>query len=70
MNIGKAYAIIKQIDSDQYTDDEKGTAIMQIAQMPTHNGVTKKDLLKIVWYLLSFIFDLPEGTKKPTFEND
>ncbi len=70
MKIGEAYAIIKQIDSDQYTDDEKGTAIMKIAQMPTHNGVTKKDLLKIVWYLLSFIFDLPEGTKKPTFEND
>ena len=70
MNIGKAYAIIKQIDSDQYTDEEKGTAIMLIAQMPTHNGVTKKDLLKIVWYLLSFIFDLPEGTKKPTFDYD
>ena len=70
MNIGKAYAIIKQIDSDQYTDDEKGTAIMLIAQMPTHNGVTKKDLLKIVWYLLNFFYELPEGTKKPNFEYD
>lgn len=70
MNIGKAYGIIKQIDSDQYTDEEKGTAIMQIAMMPTHNGVTKKDLLRVVWYLLDICFEIPEGTEKPTFKYD
>ena len=68
MNLAKAIAIFAQIDSDKYTDEEKGTAIMQVAQMPTHNGITKTAMLKVVWWLLNMCFDLPEGTEPPKFE--
>lgn len=68
MNIGKAIAIFANIDSSAYTDEEKGTAIMQVAQMTTHNGITKTAMLKVIWWLLNMCFDLPEGTKPPKFE--
>ncbi len=68
MNIGKAVAIFANIDSSSYTDEEKGTAIMLVAQMPTHNGITKTAMLKVIWWFLTTFFDLPEGTKMPTFE--
>lgn len=68
MNLGKAVAIFTQIDSDKYTDEEKGTAIMQVAKMETHNGITKTAMLKVIWWLLNMCFDLPEGTEIPKFE--
>lgn len=68
MNIGKAVAIFANIESDKYTVEEKGTAIMQVTQMPTHNGITKIAMLKVIWWLLNLAFDLPEGTEAPKFE--
>ena len=68
MNIGKAIAIFVNIDSDQYSLEEKGTAIMQVTQMPTHNGITKTAMLKVIWWLLNLAFDLPEGIEPPKFE--
>jgi hypothetical protein len=60
MNIGKACAIFQQIDSDKYTDEEKGTAIYDVLKMPTHNGITKDQMLKVINYLLGLAFELPE----------
>lgn len=68
MNLGKAIAIFAQIDSDKYTDEEKGTAIMLVSKMETHNGITKTAMLKVIWWLLNMCFDLPEGTEPPKFE--
>ena len=68
MNLAKAIAIFVQIDSDKYTDDEKGTAITLVSKMETHNGITKTAMLKVIWWLLNMCFDLPEGTEPPKFE--
>lgn len=68
MNIGKAVAIFTNIESDKYTVEEKGTAIMLVSQMVTHNGITKTAMLKVIWWLLNMCFDLPEGTEPPKFE--
>ena len=65
MNIGKACAIFYRIDSDVFTDEEKGTAIMQVCQMETHNGITKAAMLRVIWWLLELAFDVPAGTKGP-----
>lgn len=65
MNIGKATAIFLQIASKKYTDNEKGQAIMQVAQMPTHMGIKKDAMICVIWYLLNTCFDLPEGEKPP-----
>lgn len=41
MKIGTACAIFLQINSEKYTDEEKGTAILEVLKMPTHNGIFK-----------------------------
>ncbi len=65
MNIGTACGIFLNIMSDKYSDSEKGAAIMQVCQMPTHNGVPKKAMLQVIWYLLNLAFEVPEGEKGP-----
>ena len=60
MKIGKACAIFLKIDSTEYTDEEKGTAILRVLKMPTHNGITKAAMLKVIDYLLRLAFDVHE----------
>ena len=68
MDINKAIKIFINIESSNYTDEEKGTAIMKVAQMETHNGITKTAMLKVIWWMLNLSFELPEGTEKPNFD--
>ena len=73
MNIGKACGIFSDIENENYTAEEKGEAILQVVQMNTHMGITKKSMLKVIWWLLNLVFDLecmieenaPEDTKPP-----
>lgn len=58
MRIGKACAIFSKIDSEQYTDNEKGTAIKMVLDMATHNGITKDSMLKVINYLFYLSFDV------------
>lgn len=60
MNIGKACAIFLEIDSDKYTPEEKGMAIYEVVKMPTHMGITKDAMLKVIRYLLELAYELPE----------
>lgn len=60
MNIGKACAIFMNIESDEYTDVEKGEAILHVIKMPTHNGIAKDCILKVVKWLLYMSFDVKE----------
>ena len=45
MNCGKACAIFEQLESDKYSENEKLTAIKEVLDMPTHNGITKDKIL-------------------------
>ena len=60
MKIGKAVGIFANIESSDYTVEEKGEAIMQVCKMPTHNGISKDYMLKVIWFLLTLAFDMPE----------
>lgn len=60
MKFGRAYAIFTNIDSPDYSDEEKGAAILTILKMETHNSVTKASMLKVIDYLLHLAFDVPE----------
>jgi len=60
VNNGVAYGIFMNIDSADYTDDEKGTAILHVLRMETHNGITKAAMLKVIDYLLHLAFDVRE----------
>lgn len=51
MNIGKAMAIAKNIESDKYTDEEKAYAIYLVMNMPTHMSITKDELIKVIKWL-------------------
>ena len=64
MNIGEACYIFEHIDSEEYTDEEKGMAIYKVMKMPTHNSFTRFSMLKVIEYLLSLSFELPEENKQ------
>ena len=51
MNIGKASAIIKNINANNISDDDKAIAIYRVMNMETHNGITKSDLFDVVKWL-------------------
>ena len=51
MNAVKAMAIVKQIDSDKYTDEEKAEAIYVVMNMPTHMSITKYEMIKAIKWL-------------------
>ena len=63
MKINTACTIFLQVNSDKYTDEEKGTAIYEVLKMPTHNGITKDAMLKVIEYLLNLAVDIPEGSE-------
>lgn len=65
MNIAKAWSIFADIDSGEYTTEEKGQAIMQVCGAATHNSITKAMMLRVIWWLLNLAFEVPEGVRGP-----
>ena len=57
MKIGEAVAIFFDIESDKYTVEEKGTAIFHVLKMPTHNGINKAAMLKVIKFLMNLCFE-------------
>ncbi len=66
MNIGKACAIFNQIDNSDYTVEEKGEAILRVLQMPTHMGITKTTMMKVILWLLDLAFEIPKDEQPQT----
>lgn len=65
MNITRAWAIFADINSEEYTTEEKGQAIMQVCGAATHNSITKVMMLRVIWWLLNLTFEIPEGARGP-----
>ncbi len=63
MNIGKACAVFENIESNEYTDEEKGRAILKVCKMETKNSITKAMMWRVIWWLLNMVFEVPEGEK-------
>lgn len=42
MSVNKAVAIFTNINSNNFTDDEKAIAIHQVVNMATHNAIKKR----------------------------
>ena len=51
MNIGKASTIFKNITSEEFTVIEKIQAIRKVLNMPTHNGISKEEILNALDWL-------------------
>lgn len=56
MRIKNACAIFKNIQNDNYTDEEKAVAVCEVLKMETHNGITKEEMLSVIEYLILFNF--------------
>ena len=61
MTIGTAVGIFQNIDREDIHDEEKGAAILKVLDMPTHNGITKECMLRVIRYLLHLAFDFEGG---------
>lgn len=60
MNIIRATKIFHEINSSDYSLEEKGNAILQIVTMPTHNSITKAAMLEVIKFLLNELFEVVE----------
>ena len=60
INVGKANAVFKQIESDEYSEDEKLRSILTVLDMPTHNGITKDTILKALRWLCEYTIEVDE----------
>lgn len=60
MKIGHALSVFSEIDSGEYTTEEKGAAIYEVLKMETHNSVSKAQMLSALRFLLRLAFDIPE----------
>lgn len=61
MKISKANSIFNHLDSKEYTDEEKALAIKMIIDMPTHNGITKAQILKATRWLWEQCWQIEEA---------
>ena len=64
MKIREAWLIFANINTDKYTDEEKGEAIKMIADMPTHNSITKAKMLDVIKYLWNLCFEEVEEAEQ------
>lgn len=53
MNLGEAISIFKNIHNSDRTSEEKKKAIKMVAGMENHNGITNREILDaLVWMIL------------------
>lgn len=61
MSIGKAVAICENLDSEEYSIEDKLVAIHEVMNMPTHMGVVKDTLIGIIRWLWNLNLEAGEG---------
>ena len=52
MNVGKAAAIFKNIYNEETEVEDKLTAIQDVSGWATHNGITKKEMVEVIRWLI------------------
>lgn len=60
MNNGKAVAIFKNINSDDYTEEEKIIAIGTVLNMETYNSISKNTILDAFDWLLNYALEVSD----------
>jgi len=61
MNNGEACAIFHDIKRDDKTIEEKAWAIHQVCTMPTHNSITKKQMIDVIIWLWHMCFEMADA---------
>lgn len=58
MTYGKALTIFSNIDSGEFTDQEKDIAIHKIMTMCTHNSISKDRMMDVIEWLWNRCFEV------------
>lgn len=66
MNTRTAIGIFCNINIDKCTLLEKGEAIYEVLQMPSHMSITKDDMLKVIDWLWNQVFELSDQEETET----
>lgn len=64
MKIGQAVVIFENIDRDEFTDEEKAIAIHMVMEMPTHNSIPKRVIIKALQWLWHYIWEWDDDNKE------
>ena len=64
MSNGEATAIFMDIERADKTNEEKGMAIFKVLTMATHNGITKRQMLKVIQWLFNQCFTVEVGGRE------
>lgn len=51
MRLGMSVAIFGNINSNDYSDEEKALAIYEVLNMPTHMSIRKDNMLSVIKWL-------------------
>ena len=49
--------VVKDLENKKYSEDDRVDAIIQVVDMPTHNSVTKEELVKAMRYLIDVFYE-------------
>lgn len=64
MTLTKAICIFKDIENAKYSTTEKLESLSMVLDMPTHNCITKDEILKAFrWYAFTDTTDSEESTE-------
>jgi hypothetical protein len=58
MNIKLAAAIFCEINNHEISESDKGMAIYQVMNMPTHMGFTKAQMIEVIKYLWNQLYEI------------
>ena len=57
----KEYLLFQNIRSQAHSLEEKAAAIKVVCEMPTHNGITKDQMLEVIRWLMEILFIVDVG---------
>lgn len=57
----KEYFVFKNIKTAEGSVEEKAAAIKAVCEMPTHNGITKDEMLEVIRWLMDILFIVDVG---------
>ena len=63
MRLGMSVAIFDNINSNDYSDEEKGLAIYDVLNMPTHMGIKKDSMLSVIKWLWNKCYEMAGDTE-------
>ena len=69
MKDGTEMAVFKHIREEKYSEEEKLIAIKKVLDMPTHNGITKDEILEAFRWILESLDNMKRAGETRSIHN-